>query len=68
MPKAEQNVKVTQLAFTSDKASFLDLIDTQRILLGFQLEHKRALADRAQRLAEIEMLVGGELILKKENP
>jgi outer membrane protein TolC len=59
MPKAEQAMKVTQLAFTSDKASFLDLIDSQRILLGFQLDHKRALIDRAQRLAEIEMLIGG---------
>jgi len=65
LPKAEQNVKVTQLAFTSDKASFLDLIDSQRILLGFQLEHERALADRAQRIAEIEMLAGGDIDRKK---
>jgi cobalt-zinc-cadmium efflux system outer membrane protein len=61
LPKAEQNVKVNLLAFTSHKTSFLDLIDSQRILLGFQLEHKRALADRAQRMAEIEMLVGGDI-------
>ncbi len=61
LPKAEQNMKVTQLAFTSDKVSFLDLIDSQRILLGFQLEHKRALANRAQRMAEIEMLAGGDV-------
>jgi cobalt-zinc-cadmium efflux system outer membrane protein len=59
LPKAEQAIKVTQLAFAADKASFLDLIDSQRILLAFQLDHKRALADRAQRLAEIEMLTGG---------
>jgi len=61
LPKAAQNVKVNQLAFTSDKANFLDLIDSQRILLGFQLEHKRALADRAQKMAEIEMLTGGDI-------
>ena len=61
LPKAEQSLKVTELAFTADKATFLDLIDSQRILLGFQLEHKRALADRAQRVAEIEMLTGGGL-------
>lgn len=68
VPKAEQNVKVTQRAFTSDKAGFLDLIDSQRILLGFQLESKRALADRAQRIAEIEMLVGGDLERKDPGP
>jgi cobalt-zinc-cadmium efflux system outer membrane protein len=61
LPKAEQSLKVTELAFTADKATFLDLIDSQRILLGFQLEHKRALADRAQRVAEIEMLTGGSM-------
>ena len=61
LPKAEQSVKVTELAFAADKAPFLDMIDSQRILLGFQLEHQRALADRAQRVAEIEMLTGGEM-------
>ena len=60
VPKAEQNVKVTQLAFSSDKVNFLDLIDSQRILLGFQLEHQKALKEQAQKLAEIEMLVGGK--------
>ena len=68
LPKAEQNVKVNQLAFTSDKASFLDLIDSQRILLGFQLEHKRALAGRAQRMAEIEMLTGGDIDREAPGP
>lgn len=61
LPKAEQNIRLTQQAFTADKAGFLDLIDSQRILLGFQLEHKRATADSAQRLAEIEMLTGGRV-------
>ena len=61
LPKATQTLKVTQSAFTSDKASFLDLIDAQRILLDFQLEHERALADRFQRLAEIEMITAGSI-------
>ena len=68
LPKAEQNVKINLLAFTSEKVSFLDLIDSQRILLGFQLEHKRALADRAQKMAEIEMLTGGDIERKTAGP
>lgn len=59
--KAEQNVKINQQAFTSGKASFLDLIDSQRVLLEFQLVQKRALADYAKALAAIEMLTGGNL-------
>ena len=61
VPKAKQSLQATQAAYRSGKASFLDLIDTQKILLEFQLSHERALADRAQRLAEIEALVGRDL-------
>jgi outer membrane protein TolC len=68
LPIAGQNIKVTQLAFTADKAGFLDLIDSQRILLGFQLDHKRAIADSAQRQAEIEMLTGGDIERKAPDP
>ena len=61
VPKAKQSLKATQTAYSSGKASFLDLIDTQRILLEFQLSYERALTDRAQRLAEIEALVGRKI-------
>ncbi len=58
MPKAEQALTATQTAYQAGKASFLDLIDATRVLLEFQLAHERALADHAERLAELEMLVG----------
>lgn len=61
VPKAEQSLKVTQEDFEAGRASFIALIDTQRLLLEFQLAHQRARADRGQRLAEIEMLVGKSL-------
>ncbi|NIA06170.1 MAG: TolC family protein [Actinobacteria bacterium] len=61
IPKAEQSLKVTQAAFMTDKASFLDLIDAQRMLLEFQLLYERSLANHAQRLAQLEMLIGREL-------
>jgi len=61
VPKARQALKATRTAYSSGKASFLDLIDAQRVLLEFQLSHERALTDRAQRLAEIETLVGRKL-------
>ena len=56
LKKAEQNVNINQLAFASDKASFLDLIDAQRVLLEFQLAEKKSLADYGKALADIEML------------
>jgi outer membrane protein TolC len=58
VPKAEQSLEAAETAFKAASASFLDLIDSERILLEFKLSYERALADRAQRLAELEMLVG----------
>ena len=61
IPKAEQSLKVTQSAFMAEEAGFLDLIDAQRMFLEFQLLYERALANHAQRLAQLEMLLGREL-------
>ena len=58
VPKARQAVKVSEQALQAGNADFLDVIDAQRTLLEFELAGERALADRAQALAEIEMLVG----------
>jgi outer membrane protein TolC len=61
LPKARQAFEVTEDAFTTGDASFLDLIDAQRTLLEFELSYERALADQSTRLAQLETLVGVEL-------
>ena len=61
VPKARQNVRATEAAYRAGKASFLDLVDAQRAMLDFQLSAERALATHAQKLAELEMIVGREL-------
>ena len=61
IPKADQTIKVTQRAFEAGKADFLSLVDAERVLLEFQLTYERALADHAERLAELEMLLGHRL-------
>lgn len=61
IPKATQSLKVSQRAFEAGKVDFLSLIDAQRVLLEFELVYERALANHAQRYAEIEMLVGRDL-------
>jgi outer membrane protein TolC len=58
IPQAEQGLNVTEEAYRGGEVDFLSLIDAERLLLEFQLAHERALADREQRLAEVEMLVG----------
>ena len=61
VPKAQQSLRATEAAYRAGKMDFLNLIDAERMLLEFRLAYERALADHAQRLAEIEMLVGREL-------
>jgi len=61
VPKAEQSLSVAQQGFEAGGTGFISLVDAQRLLLEFQLAERRARADRGQRLAEIEMLVGKEV-------
>ncbi len=61
LPKARESIKATETSFRTGRGGFLDLIDAERILLEFQLANERALANRAQRLAELEMLIGREI-------
>ncbi len=61
LPKARESLKVTESDFRGAAGNFTDLIDAQRILLEFALAYERALADYAQSLAKLEMLVGREM-------
>ncbi|UCC29934.1 MAG: TolC family protein [Phycisphaerales bacterium] len=58
IPKARQNLSATEAAYRTGAATFLDLVDAERSLLEFELSYERALANHAQRLARLEMLVG----------
>jgi outer membrane protein TolC len=58
IPTARESLSVSEQAFTTGKADFMNVIDAQRILLEFELSHERALADKNKKLAEIEKLLG----------
>ncbi len=64
IPKAKESIHSTETAFRAGSVDFLDLVDAERSLLEFELSFERALADRAQRLAELEMLVGRSMPLE----
>ena len=58
VPKADRSLNATRQAFVAGKSGFFDVIEAEQTLLEFKLTYERAMADRAQRLAELEMLVG----------
>jgi outer membrane protein TolC len=61
IPKAEQLVKVSETAYKTGTIDFLSLIESQRMLLQYNLDYQRTLTDNQQKLAELEMLVGSEI-------
>jgi outer membrane protein, heavy metal efflux system len=61
IPKAEELVQASESAYKSGTIDFLSLIDAQRMLLKYTLDHERAVTNNQQKLAELEMLVGIEL-------
>jgi outer membrane protein, heavy metal efflux system len=61
LPQAEQGVEAARAGYRTGKTGFLDLIETERALRGFQLEYYRALVEREQRLADLEQVVGADL-------
>lgn len=61
IPKAEELVRTSEIAYKVGTMDFLSLIESQQMLLRYQLGYERALADYQQKLAELEMLAGGEL-------
>jgi outer membrane protein TolC len=65
VPKGRQSLEASETAFTAGSGDFLDVIDAQRVLLEFELSYERALAARARRLAELEMLAGGSASLEE---
>ncbi len=61
LPKANQALQATETGYQGGTSSFMDVIDAERVLLEFELSEQRALADRAQRLAELESMVGRQI-------
>jgi outer membrane protein TolC len=61
VPKAEELVGASETAYAAGTIDFLSLIDAEQTLLRFQLQRERAWANRQQKLAKLEMLVGAEL-------
>jgi outer membrane protein TolC len=61
LTQTETLVQATETAYTAGNEDFLSLIDAQRMLLKYRLDHERAAVDYQQRVAELEMLMGKEL-------
>lgn len=61
LPRAQQSLAASDAAFRTGEASFLELVDSERLLLEFELAYERARADQGQGRARLERILGGPL-------
>jgi outer membrane protein TolC len=61
IPRAGEALRTTETNYSTGAATFADLLDSQRVLLEFQLVYQQAVANRARQLAMLEMLIGRQL-------
>lgn len=61
IPKAKESLQASLAGYEQGQVDFLDVVETQRTLLEFELAIEQALVDRATSYARIERLVGGRL-------
>lgn len=59
IPKAEESIEASYTAYESGQAGFLDVLDSERRLLDFELSLSRAQTDRAIAITQLFMLTGG---------
>lgn len=58
IPKAQESLSASLVAFRTGQADFLDLLDTQRTLIEFGIQAQRAQAEQSKALAALNRLVG----------
>ncbi|UCH61799.1 MAG: TolC family protein [Fidelibacterota bacterium] len=58
IPRAEQSLLTSEKAYIAEEVDFLTLIESQRVLLNYQLSHQKALADLASHRARLHALLG----------
>jgi outer membrane protein TolC len=63
IPKAEQSLEVNRKGYESGTMEFINLIDSERMLLEFELAYERARADHLIARAKLSQLTGTDYLL-----
>lgn len=61
VPRARHALEATEAAYRAGNVGFIELIDSQRTLLEFELAQERAAADQATAAAQVRALAGEPL-------
>jgi outer membrane protein TolC len=62
LPQAEQSFKASEIGYLSGKVDFLDLLESERMILMIKTGYHKAISDLNKSLAKLERIVGKELV------
>jgi cobalt-zinc-cadmium efflux system outer membrane protein len=61
IPQAQEAVSVAIKGYEAEKSDFLAVLDSQRMLTGFKLDHYRSILDLRIALADLERAIGTDV-------
>ncbi len=61
VPQARQAVEAVRAGYETDRATFLNLVDSERTLLRFELDYYRSMVNYEKGVADLERAVGASL-------
>jgi outer membrane protein TolC len=61
IPQAEQSLKASEVGYLAGKVDFLNLLDSERMLLQIKIGYFKSIADLGKSLAQLERVVGKDL-------
>ena len=62
LPQAEQSLKASEVGYLAGKVDFLNLLDSERMVLQIKIGYFKAISDWGKSFAQLERVVGKELI------
>ena len=68
LPQAKQQVELALAAYEAGRASFLELIDAQRMLREAQMAYYKFQAEHEMALSNLRLAIGGELMPRDGQP
>jgi outer membrane protein TolC len=63
IPQAEQTLKASEVGYLSGKVDFLNLLESERMILQIKIGYFKNLSDLRKSLARLERLVGQDLLM-----
>jgi len=67
LPQAEQSFKAAEVGYLAGKVDFLNLLDSERMVLLIKTGYHKALADWGKSLARLERFLGQDISIKGQN-